>query len=371
MRVVFIQKYVPHYRLPFFEGVKEELGRRGMEFILLYGPPDPIHDWKLKAVYPEWGIRLDSKMLKVKDGRYFYWQGAGRHIKKGDFVVAEHAAKLLDNYPLFLKCRLGRIKLGYFGHGENFQASTEFGIAKVLKKMTLKPVTRWFAYTEVSRQSLLRQGVSDDTITVVNNTLDKPESDIVLNATPNPLHFVYIGGLYREKLIPMLLEASSLVAEKYPGFHLDIVGDGPDKHIAESAAEKHDWITVHGPLYGEAKDEVVSRCSAILMPGLVGLVAIDSFLYRRPLITSDAGEHSPEIAYLEHEKNSLIDKGSPTSRSYANLLMRFLDDPQLRETLVQGCNQSAQEYTMENMVKRFCDGIELDHHQHSTQSAKI
>lgn len=357
MRVVFVQKFVPHYRLPFFEGLRARLAARGDELVLIYGPPDPFEGSKVKTVSPDWGIAVRSRIMKLA-GRYLYWQGAYKYIQKDDLVVVEHAAKLLDNYPIFLMQKMGRIKMGYFGHGENFQSKYELPISRVIKKAMLRSVARWFAYTEVSRQSLLRQGVEADIISVVNNTLARPESLESLADEPSTKNrFLYIGGMYKDKRIDVLLEAAEIVRSAVPDFELHLVGSGPQQNLVEEAAKRHSWVTFHGQLYGQERDALIASSEAILMPGLVGLVAIDSFFFASPIITSHAGQHSPEIAYLEDEKNALFD-GPGTARSYAELVNRFISDTELRQRLCENCRLSADRYSIDNMVTNFCAGLD-------------
>lgn len=356
MRVVFVQKFVPHYRLPFFEKLRERLAADGDELVLVYGEPDPFEGSKVRMEYPEWGIRTESTIRRVA-GRYLYFQRVHRVVRPGDLVVVEHAAKLLDNYYLFLARQLGRIRMGYFGHGQNFQAKSELRISAYVKRRMLSDVDRWFAYTRVSHASLVRQGVPPERITVVNNTLAtapgaRPDEP------PRPLAFAFVGGLYREKLLGLLVEAASLVAAERPGFTLDVVGEGPDAPWLREQATSRPWLRVRGALYGEERDRVLVESSAILMPGLVGLIAIDAFQFARPLITSETGEHSPEIAYLEDGENALIARGDAISaRDYADTVIRFIDSPELQRRLRAGCRSAAARYSIEAMVDNFHEGV--------------
>lgn len=356
MRVVFVQKFVPHYRLPFFERVKTRLADAGVEFVLVYCEPDPYEDSKVKMVYPEWGIRARTRHFSVFH-RYLYWASVFKYLKRDDLVVVEHAAKLIDNYFIFAARQLGYLKMGYFGHGENFQATTEYKVSAIIKRLMLRRVDHWYAYTEVSRLSLRRQEVLESIITVVNNTL-APAANAHLGDTPGDrCTFVYIGGMYSLKLLPLLIDAATIVARQRPDFRLEMVGDGPDKAFLLEAANTRPWLIVHGALYGLERDTVLARSNAILMPGLVGLIAIDSFQFARPILTSEAGEHSPEIAYLEHEKNCLVDKGSVDAQSFATLIMRYLNDEQLQASLRTGCRQSAERYSIDNMASNFCRSL--------------
>jgi len=356
MRIVFVQKFVPHYRLPFFERVKETLEQRGIEFVLIYCEPDPYENSKVQMVYPEWGIRASTRHFSVFK-RYLYWANVFKHLKRGDLVIAEHAAKLIDNYIIFAARQTGWLKMGYFGHGENFQATTEFKISAIIKKLMLRRVDHWFAYTDVSRASLQRQGVDESIITVVNNTLAVPANAHLGKQPPDAHTCIYIGGLYTLKLLPLLIDAASRVAQEIPTFKLEIVGEGPDKPLLQEAAETRPWLTVHGALYGLERDSLLASANAILMPGLVGLIAIDSFQFERPVLTSTAGEHSPEIAYLVDQENCLIDEGDVTAESYGDMIVRYLNDTSLQDKLRAGCRDSAALYSIDNMADNFCDAV--------------
>ena len=359
MRVVFVQKFVPHYRLPFFERVRDMLKTQGVEFVLIYCEPDPYEHSKVQMVYPDWGIRAKTKHFSLL-GRYLYWASINKHLKRGDLVVVEHAAKLLNNYLFFAARQLDWLQMGYFGHGENFQTTTELRLSALVKKQMLRKVDHWFAYTEVSRQSLLRQSVDESVITVVNNTL-APSPHVELSKTaPEPYSCIYIGGLYSLKLLPLLIDACALVANELPDFKLYMVGDGPEKSFIDDASKIHTWLHIKGSLYAQDRDEVLAQCNAILMPGLVGLIAVDSFQFQRPVITSDAGEHSPEIAYLKDGENCLIDhglKGEVTAKTYASVVLQYLTNNELQLTLRENCKESAETYSIDAMAASFVNAI--------------
>jgi len=357
VRVVFVQKFVPHYRLPFFERFRDELTERGIEFLLIYGEPDAYEGSKVRMEYPEWGTKVNSRIVKLA-GRFLYWQGIVSHIRKGDLVIVEQAAKLIDNYVLYALCRFGYIRMGYFGHGENFQSDDELFISGWLKRRMLINVTRWFAYTELTRTSLLKQGVPDGKISVVNNTLLPPENLTTHEIQKVPGRFLYIGGLYFLKRLDLVFDGFALASKNNPSLELHVVGDGPDRTIAEKAAAENPQVTYHGSLYGEERNAMIASADAILMPGLVGLVAVDSFFFNTPILTSHAGQHSPEVAYLENNVNALFDGEDGNAQSYGQLIEQFASEEGLKEKLQLGCQNSVDLYSMNNMVQRFCDGVE-------------
>jgi len=356
MRVVFVQKFVPHYRLPMFEQLRDNLAKKGIDFVLLYGPPDAYEGSKVKTMDPSWGLKVDSRIFSIL-GRYLYWQGVNRHIKKGDLVIVEHAAKLLDNYVVFAKRQLGGCKMAYFGHGKCFQPEVELFISRWVKKLMLRKVDRWFAYTEVSRESLLEQDVSDDIISVVNNTLVSPIKLESLESKKVTDRFIYIGGMYKDKRIEVLLESAKLIKQQRPEFELHCVGDGPLRHLISSEAANNDWIVDHGSLYGEQRNELLASSVGIMMPGLVGLVIMDAFFFQCPIITSSTGDHSPEIAYLDDGVNGLIESTDASSQAYADTVISYLNSPEKALAMRSACLESASQYSMDNMEKNFREGI--------------
>jgi glycosyltransferase involved in cell wall biosynthesis len=93
------------------------------------------------------------------------------------------------------------------------------------------------------------------------------------------------------------------------------------------------------------------------MPGLVGLVIVDSFVTATPLVTVDVPYHSPEISYLDNNENGLILPASTRAEDYGRRVAELLTDEGLLSHLRSGCRESSAIYTLENMVCRYAEGI--------------
>lgn len=358
-RVVFVQKFVPHYRLPLFENLREQFTAQGIEFVLIYGPPDAYEGSKIRMEYPEWGHRVKSLIIPLpgKFTRYLYWQGAAFKVRRGDVVIVEHASKLLDNYLLFALEQIGWISLCYFGHGRNFQSHREISIARKLKRLMVRRVSRWFAYTEISRQALLEQEVPDERIVVVNNTLTVSRQLEEVDVPRHKSRFVYIGGMYKEKRLDLIFETMQRLQLDFPELELHIAGTGPDQSKVEAFANEHAWCTYVGPVFGEDRDRFLLSATAIVMPGPVGLVAIDSFHYATPILTTTCDNHGPEVAYLENNVNALILDSFGDVDTFTPLVKQFLESDELAEKLREGCRSSASGYTIEDTASKFVGGV--------------
>lgn len=358
-RVVFVQKFVPHYRLPLFEKLRTKFAEHGIEFVLIYGRPDAYEGSKIKMEYPDWGQKVSSWIIPLpgKFTRYLYWQWAPFKVRRGDVVIVEHASKLLDNYPIFLMQQVGWVSMCYFGHGKNFQGHREIGLARKIKQLMVRKISIWFAYTEISRQILIDQNVPDEKIVVVNNTLTESRQLDESEVERDPKKFVYIGGLYKEKRLDVIFDSVALLHAQDPEIKLVIAGTGPMQDEVKAFADANDWCDYRGPVFGIERDKLLLGCTAILNPGLVGLIAIDSFQYAIPIIAVTLPNHSPEIAYLENEQNALILSERGDANLFAEALRRYLSSKELSEKLRQGCRDSASQYTLDDTAQRFVNGV--------------
>jgi L-malate glycosyltransferase len=168
---------------------------------------------------------------------------------------------------------------------------------------------------------------------------------------------VFAGGMYGEKRLAFLLEACELVRAAVPDFEMIFVGSGEDAGLVEEAARRHEWIHYVGPKFTRDLVPYFMLSKLLLMPGLVGLVVLDSFACEIPLVTTAVTYHSPEIEYLEHGVNGWRVEDPDDVRAYASAVARLLRDDTLRARLVAGCRVAATKYTVENMVERFAVGV--------------
>ena len=116
------------------------------------------------------------------------------------------------------------------------------------------------------------------------------------------------------------------------------------------------WIHYVGAQYGKQKLLYFKLASFQLIPGLVGLNIIDSFVTLTPLITTQNRLHSPEISYLVNYENGIMTKNSIAD--YCEAIIKLVNDLHLQERMIDGCRAAREEYTIENMASNFQHGIE-------------
>ena len=75
------------------------------------------------------------------------------------------------------------------------------------------------------------------------------------------------------------------------------------------------------------------------------------------MVTTNVPFHSPEIDYLENRRNGVMIADPDDLASYAAAVVRVLTDDAHRDALRAGAAETVADYSVENMVMRFADGV--------------
>jgi glycosyltransferase involved in cell wall biosynthesis len=368
-QVVIIQRVLPHYRIPFFRRLHGRLRGVGIELRLVYGQERPGTVPRTVSLQETWAQRIENRYW-ILGGRELVWQPCLRRAWEADLVVVEQSSRLLVNYPLLALRRLRGRRIAFWGHGRNMQSDNREDWSERIKCATLGRVDWWFAYTGLSADVVAASGFPRERMTNVQNVIDTSALDAHLKAcAPAEVMAVqarhgiaggavglYCGGMYHFKKLPFLIAACEEIKRRVPEFSAVFVGDGPDRGVVEAAAARHDWIHYVGAKFGRDLAPYYRMSKVLLMPGLVGLAVVDSFVAGVPLFTTDLPLHSPEIAYLESGVNGVM--SAHDVDAYAGSVADYLRDEAGLARLGAGCERSAAKYTIENMVENFARGVE-------------
>lgn len=369
MRVLFLTAVLPHYRVPFHDGVRSRLTGLGIQYDLIFGQPNPEEATRVHCASVLWGKKIRNRYAEIN--RYpVVWQPALKDALNADIVVIGQENRLLINYILQIFRNCGGPKVALWGHGRNFQ-NGDGRWTERWKRLWATQCDWWFGYTEQARKIIEAYGFPHDRITVVQNAIDTSEIRRLageINETeiselrarldvPTTNVGVYVGGIYGRKRIDFLVAAAVEVRRRIPDFVLIVVGSGTDVPIVQRAAVNHPFIRYLGPRHGREKVQVLRLGRVFAMPGLVGLAILDCAAAGLPLVTTAYPYHSPEIAYLEPHHNGLMVDDWRNPSAYADALVSVLCNDALHAKLSAGARATAERYTIDHMVQRFCDGI--------------
>jgi glycosyltransferase involved in cell wall biosynthesis len=363
-RVVIVERRLTHYRVPLYERLRKLLADKHIEFKLLVGEGTAQELAKRDGGHLPWATPLVT--------HYFLsgavcWQPFGEHLRDVDLVVVDHQNKLLFNH--WLLCAPRRFRVALWGHGRNMQADASGSLRERFRRWTIAKADWYFAYTQVSVDVVTKTGFPLARITNLNNSSDtaslrrdrdsiSPDEIAILKESLDiagrPVG-VFIGSLFPEKRLGFLRDACELIRQRLPSFQCLIIGDGVERERIQQWAAAQDWVHWVGARWGRDKALHVACADVMLNPGMVGLGILDSFVLGVPMITTDCGIHSPEIAYLRSGENGLMTRDAIDG--FALAVSSLLGDPVALARMRQACLACAGDHRIEDMADRFADGI--------------
>jgi glycosyltransferase involved in cell wall biosynthesis len=370
--VSLVFKSLYQYRIAFCEQLRQRLDGLGMDLRVVHGQPGREDAAKQDSATLAWAHQLRNTVVPV-GRRELFWQPALPALRGSDLVVVEVASKLLLNYVLLARQMLGGQRVAFLGHGFNARQRPGTTVGELVKDAMSVRVHWWFAYNRVSAEAVARLGYPAERITNIQNAIDT-RALIEARSRVSPAQLddlrrtiglmgehvgIFLGGMYADKLLPFLLEACRRIRHEIPDFEMIFMGAGPDQALVQSAAAELPWIHYVPPKFGADKVPYCLLAQVLLLPGAVGLAVLDSFALGLPLVTVEERFHGPELAYLEDGLNGVILPRVTEAADYASAVAGLLRDRDRLTLLRDGCAASSGMYTMEEMVRRFADGLSL------------
>lgn len=366
-RVAIIHPWFPQYRESFFSQLQSSCAEASIDLHVFHGDPPPEWNERGDSVTGELAVRLPTNFVSM-GGRSLGLKSLATFHRNGpyDLVILEQAIRNLETYRILLNPRY-RGKIAWWGHGKTYTES-KHALEEHFKSLLTRLGCWFFAYTDGGVREVTARGFPSDRVTSVGNSVDSTklrldlasvtQDDVVdFRATHNlkGKTALFIGGLDDAKRLPFLLETVEAVHEQVPDFRLLIIGDGQQRTLVENFARSHPWCVYLGSLFGREKAIPMRASEVLVMPGRVGLAAVDSFVAGLPIVTTDWRYHAPEFDYLSSGLNAIVTDDSPVV--YAGELADVLTSPTRLSDLKRSCLELADNYSIELMTARFLDGI--------------
>jgi phosphatidylinositol alpha-1,6-mannosyltransferase len=148
---------------------------------------------------------------------------------------------------------------------------------------------------------------------------------------------LFVGRLVRRKGADDLINAFRLISDDFPDWHLEIVGDGPERRkleqlVAELALEKR--VEFFGSLRGRTLHDRYRICDVVAMPSKrlrddvegFGTVFLEAGIFGKPSVGTLSGGIPESI--VNGETGILVREGD--DRQLGKALEGLLRDPELR-----------------------------------------
>lgn len=366
--VAIVHPWMPQYRIKFFTSLREELAARDIELYVYFGDTPPEWAQRNDSAICDSAIRLPTRFYPV-GGRNLSYKEIRLLTRQGevDLLILEQAIRNLETYRLIFSRRLYR-KLAFWGHGRTYTVGKSL-FEEWLKYRLTARADWFFAYTAGGADAVAKRGFPVGNTTVVQNSIDAVELRRSLAETTEEDSawfrdkydltsntFIYIGGVDDSKRITFLLDVAKDVHACDRSFRLIVVGDGPQARAVTELSRREPWLVYLGGLFGADKARALTSASAILNPGRVGLIAVDSLVAGRPIITTEWPHHAPEFEYLRHGETAIV---TPDEKMvYRDAILNVMSDPSVIVGLSRNCLAESAKYDARVMAARFADGVE-------------
>ncbi len=370
-KVAILQHRLLHYRTGLFDRLHAKCLEKGIALHLVHGQPTLREAKKQDTGTLPWADEVRNRYISLRH-RDILWQSFPAKHQDSDLVVVMQENRLLSNYPWLFFRGAGKPKIAYWGHGRNLQSNRPGGLLESWKRLLVGRVDWWFAYTDMTREILARDGYPSNRITVLDNAIDNEgfEADLAtcspdrlntlrgeLGLDENHLVGLFCGSLYADKRLGFMLDAADIIRKAIPDFHLVVIGDGPNAFEIRDAQASRLWLHWVGVRKGVEKAAYFRIANLVFNPGAVGLHVLDSFCAGVPMATTREARHGPEVAYLKDGHNGLVASGS--AETYAAAVIELLSNRAAYERMRSHALEDARRYTLDNMTDRFAKGIEL------------
>lgn len=172
---------------------------------------------------------------------------------------------------------------------------------------------------------------------------------------------VSVGRLSPEKGYMDLLKVFSVIANKYPTWHLDIIGDGVEKERLEKFINNHELnerVTLHGFQNKDYIDKILHDSSIYVMTSYTesfGIVLLEAMSHGLPCIAFDSAEGAREL--INSGMNGYLIK----NRSYAAMIKKIEDlmkNKNVRKKIGLAGRDSIKIYTSEIVGEQWYNLIE-------------
>lgn len=370
-KVVISQHRLLHYRVEFFDRLRNKCKENGVELHLLHGQASIREKTKKDEGFLPWANKVVNYIWPVGPVDVI-WQPVPADLRDPDLFVMIQENRVLSNYALiWRRLRGAGPMLAFWGHGANFQARSNNSLREKWKRFFLRQVDYWFAYTNATVDILKRANFPAERITNLNNSIDTSEyrrqcesvdaEQIALlragigldHAAPIGL---FCGSLYPEKRIDLLIAAGDLLRSRIPKFNIVVIGDGPSMPALRDASATRPWLHLVGIRRGLEKAAWYRAAQVILNPGALGLHILDAFIAGVPLVSTRAALHGPEIVYLENGVNGALSEDN--ALDYAEAVAQILEDATYGRRLAASAAESGEQFSLDVMVDNFYRGID-------------
>jgi glycosyltransferase involved in cell wall biosynthesis len=346
-KLVISQRFLPHYRVRFFDQLARALAKEQCRLQLLYsygaGAVEDGISWaeRLRA------YRIDLRLAELEESAIFAPGLFYRLIRYApDLVILEDLGGLPDSLVGSLYCRLWRKPYLIWGLG-NVPQKRRSRLRRLLRPLIAflyRGASGFICYS--THAASVYEASGKPTYLAPNCSVSKPtpaeaertERQIVNRYRGDCVRLVSIGVLKRQKRFDVLLRALG----QLPGnVMLDLIGDGPEMSALRELADGLGIarrIAFHGSLYDgslcdgpsydgslydrDKKSGLLSRAHLGVLPGRGGLAIQEMMRHGVPVVSGVADGTENDL--IKDRENGYLVDGFLSADEIAEKVQDFL-----------------------------------------------
>jgi glycosyl transferase family 1 len=322
--VVVVQTIVPHYRVPFFDLLREELGDA---LTVVAGDADWSEDMKAETQVLD--VVVGNRFLA---GRRLLWQsGVVRRALRARTAVFVLNPRILSAWVVLVVRRVRGKRTLLWGHA--WPRGGKGSPSDVVRHAMRRLAHGLVVYTDEEAIAVGRERTDPGSAVAAPNALyTRTELEDVPRAT-HVTDVIVVGRLNAEKKPFLALEAFSAAAARLPAdVRLVFVGDGPIRNRLEATIadlQLSSRVVVRGRVTSvDELRQAYARAVVSVSPGPAGLSLVQSLGFGVPALVSDREQHGPELALAREDENTRFFERDSVS-SLATQLVRFAAEREL------------------------------------------
>ena len=291
-KILFLNKFAPHYRKGIFIAMDRELG---VDFY--FGNKKPGVK-KLDYNYLN-NFKKELKNIYITKTIYFQPGALSLLFKPYEKYIIMADMGSISVWIILLQSKITSKKIYLWGIG---WFGDESRIKEILKKLFFGMADNVLLYGDYARKRMIEYGFNANKLYPLYNSLDYDNQLIIRNKlqkndiyishfkNTNP-NIIFIGTLLIRKKLGLLIKAVAKLKSEGFMVNVTILGDGVDRdHLKDMVNEYNlsDNFFFYGACYDE---EIIANyiynADVGVSPGICGLTTMHMFTYGTPVITHD------------------------------------------------------------------------------------
>ncbi len=298
LRIAVCQRFLPHYRLAFYEELLPRLRDRGYELRLFHSytlGDVPAQPWTTRVA--AWSLRL--KLGELTDSAVFPPLIVPRLAQyRPDLVVLEDISNLPASLMVAMYCRMRGVPYLIWGLG-NVPGKTRSRLRKLLSPFInffYRNTAGFIGYSRWAQTVYAPMGkpvyVAPNACLATPSSAERMETELKIEerSARSTCSILTIGELKAQKRIDMLLQTMARL--KHLPVNLHVIGGGPEleslKELSRSLGVG-ERVTFYGSVYAtEKKRAIIEDCTLGVLPGRGGLVIQEMMYHGLPVVCGPA-----------------------------------------------------------------------------------